>query len=101
MAPSVRIMALRLATRVVIVTEIVRIVIVMAKTNLARLLPIDFTKPLSHQTLVTLEELLVRRKEPQQVLVLILVVMVVKVVIVVKAGRDRLLLDLGRTCRLL
>ena len=98
MAPSVRIMALRLATRVMIVTDIVRIVIVMAKTNLARLLPIDFTKPLSHQTLVTLEELLVRRKEPQQVLV---ATMVVIVVIVVKAGRDRLLLDLGRTCRLL
>ena len=98
MAPSVRIMALRLSTRVVIVTVIVRIVIVMAKTNLARLLPIDFTKPLSHQTLVTLEELLVRKKEPQQVLVLILVVIVA---LVVKAGRDRLLLDLGRTCRLL
>ena len=98
MAPLARIMALRLATRVVIVTDIVRIVIVMAKTNLARLLPIDFTKPLSHQTLVTLEELLVRKKEPQQVLVLILVVIVA---LVVKAGRDRLLLDLGRTCRLL
>ena len=98
MAPLVRIMALHLATRVVIVTDIVRIVIVMAKTIMVRLLPIDFTKPLSHQTLVTLEELLVRRKEPQQVLVVILVVMVV---IVVKVGRDRLLLDLGRTCRLL
>ena len=95
-------MALRLATRVVIVTDIVRIVIVMiAKTNLARLLPIDFMKPLSHQTLVTLELLLVRRKDPHQVLVVILVVMVVIVVIVVKVGRDRLLLDLGRTCRLL
>ena len=98
MAPLARIMALRLATRVVIVTDIVRIVIVMAKTNLARLLPIDFTKPLSHQTLVTLEELLVRKKEPQQVLV---ATMVVIMVLVVKAGRDRLLLDLGRTCRLL
>ena len=98
MAPSVRIMALRLATRVMTVTDIVRIVIVMAKTNFVRLLPIDFMKPLSHQTLVTLEELLVRKKEPQQVLVVILVVMVV---IVVKVGRDRLLLDLGRTCRLL
>ena len=98
MAPLARIMALRLATRVVIVTDIVRIVIVMAKTNLARLLPIDFTKPLSHQTLVTLEELLVRRKELHQVLVVILVLMVV---IVVMVGRDRLLLDLGRTCRLL
>ena len=104
MAPLARIMALRLATSVVTVTNIVRIVIVIAKTNLARLLPIDFTKPLSHQTLVTLEELLVRKKEPQQVLVVILVLMVVLVVIVViavKAGRDLLLLDLGRTCRLL
>ena len=97
MAPLVRIMALRLATRVVIVTDIVivRIVIVMAKSNLARLLPIDFTKPLSHQTLVTLEELLVRKKELYQVLLVMLVVIVVMV------GRDRLLLDLVRTCRLL
>ena len=97
MAPLARIMALRLATRVVIVTDIVivRIVIVMAKTNLARLLPIDFTKPLSHQTLVTLEELLVRKKELYQVLLVMLVVIVVMV------GRDRLLLDLVRTCRLL
>ena len=94
-------MALRLATRVMTVTDIVRIVIVMAKTNFVRLLPIDFMKPLSHQTLVTLEELLVRRKELHQVLVVILVVMVAMVVIVVKVGRDRLLLDLGRTCRLL
>ena len=98
MVPLARIMVLRLATTVVIVTDKVRIVIVMAKTNLARLLPIDFTKPLSHQTLVTLEELLVRKKEPQQVLV---ATMVVIMVLVVKAGRDRLLLDLGRTCRLL
>ena len=97
MAPLARIMALRLATRVVIVTDIVivRIVIVMAKSNLARLLPIDFTKPLSHQTLVTLEELLVRKKELYQVLLVMLVVIVVMV------GRDRLLLDLVRTCRLL
>ena len=100
MAPLAMIMAERLATRVVIVTDIVivRIVIVMATTNLVRLLPIDFMKPLSHQTLVTLEELLVRRKEPHQMLV---ATMVVIMVLVVKAGRDRLLLDLGRTCRLL